>query len=99
MRRAFQGVALDMPLFSIEGHAPKRDETSDELGDQAGRFGRSPLGSTERSRMRDSAGSDILHAGWAFTVHNPYLVFRGSDAVKSGEARQVNTSKPWTNFT
>jgi len=31
-RRALQGVAFDMPRFSIEGHAPKREETPDELG-------------------------------------------------------------------
>jgi hypothetical protein len=33
MRRALQDVAYDMPLFSIEGHAPNREETPDELGD------------------------------------------------------------------
>lgn len=33
MRRALQGVAFDMPGSSIEGHAPNREETPDELGD------------------------------------------------------------------
>src|SRR5437879_13191989 len=38
----FEGVRMQRASFSIEGHAPNREETPDELGDSAGQLGRSP---------------------------------------------------------